>query len=1265
MKLIPQPIARRRGMKEVRLRSKSARVRKAILVEPLEARLVLSVFLGDLTPLVASNGYGPWEQNLSNGANVPNDGEQIRLNGQGYARGLGVHAPSSLKYDLGGRYSAFEAVVGVDDETNGAGSVEFQVYADGALRFDSGTMTASSTPRTAFADVRGAQVLELKVTTAGDNANSDHADWANAVLTEPGPVTYLSDLPWDSATNGWGPVERDMEVGEVAAGDGAQLQIDGYTYAKGLGVNAPSTITYTLGGAYSRFQATVGIDDGQGYTGSSAFEVYGDSVLLYASPIYWGHLGGGTIDVDVSGVNQLQLITTDGGNGAGNDHADWANARLTAAQSAAPNNDPGSVNISRRAEPDFDWYANATDPTMKAWMRTNYDMVMNYAGTWDSKLGYFPRAMLYKDGMGIHFNATDINGNSIATTHPDWILHDANGNFVYVDYGNHDQYAVDVSNPDFQRDWIAQALRDMGDGTAKGIDWLGLWIDDVNMAWDFSNSTGGPTSVNDPNTGSGLSTDHWRAYYADFLEHVRAALPPTAPIIHNARYFDGDASNPDIARQIAAADLINLERGVNDSGIVPGDGQYGYLNVLNYVDAAHGLGKGVIYNGWSGTVDDTIGAEYALATYFLTSNGLDYVDNPSLMNPPLMNSTRGGAWWSGYNTHLVSPLGARYFVGGTSDDILRRDFERGIVLTAQPGTSRTHTVTLSGQYLAPGGTNPSNVVYNAGANTTTVTLAPGTGYVLSRALDAVVTAPSTDMTTQGNWKAAYGSEGFGLLTEPVSDAMSPNISYPRYANVTLDGSSTVWTWSTSDPRATPIPWGDPGDRHAEALSGGTSVSIDVDLADHRLHSISLYFLDWDNQGRSERVDVVDVNSGQVLDSQSLSNFSGGTYLSWDVFGHVKFVITKLSGPDAVVSGIFFDPAASASQLNLAGTFNQAGIVNDGDSFAYNGGIDGYGYAYSASELGGAIAANGTTFLVGAPGTNDVVSAAGQTICLPQGNYATLNLLAAAVNGNQPNQSFVVTYLDGTTQTFVQSVSDWCNNQNYSGETVALATGYRDHFDGTQDTGSHPNVYAYAFDLDPRTIQSITLPNNGNIKILALTLSSGGTAGMQAITPPLAPQQVSMIVNDGSAQRSMVRSATITFARSVSLDAGAIQVLNRATGAAPALTISPESGWSTSYTLTFGGAGGAPADGWYDITLLADKVHDMYGQTLPGNLSFSFFRLFGDIDGNGKVDMADNRPFTAALAGGASAYAWYFDFNGDGKIDMADNRNLVARLGTSI
>ena len=36
----------------------------------------------------------------------------------------------------------------------------------------------------------------------------------------------------------------------------------------------------------------------------------------------------------------------------------------------------------------------------------------------------------------------------------------------------------------------------------------------------------------------------------------------------------------------------------------------------------------------------------------------------------------------------------------------------------------------------------------------------------------------------------------------------------------------------------------------------------------------------------------------------------------------------------------------------------------------------------------------------------------------------MNLLATAVNGNQANQTFIVTYTDGTTSSFTQSVSDW-------------------------------------------------------------------------------------------------------------------------------------------------------------------------------------------------------------------------------------------------
>jgi hypothetical protein len=35
------------------------------------------------------------------------------------------------------------------------------------------------------------------------------------------------------------------------------------------------------------------------------------------------------IDADVTGAQQLDLVIGDGGNGNGNDHGDWADAKLT------------------------------------------------------------------------------------------------------------------------------------------------------------------------------------------------------------------------------------------------------------------------------------------------------------------------------------------------------------------------------------------------------------------------------------------------------------------------------------------------------------------------------------------------------------------------------------------------------------------------------------------------------------------------------------------------------------------------------------------------------------------------------------------------------------------------------------------------------------------------------------------------------------------------------------------------------------------------
>jgi NPCBM/NEW2 domain len=85
-----------------------------------------------------------------------------------------------------------------------------------------------------------------------------------AVRALPSPPTTdasLSDLPFVTATNGWGPVERDRSNGENAAGDGHALTVDGTTYPKGLGVHAASDVGFYLGGRCTAFTATVGVDD--------------------------------------------------------------------------------------------------------------------------------------------------------------------------------------------------------------------------------------------------------------------------------------------------------------------------------------------------------------------------------------------------------------------------------------------------------------------------------------------------------------------------------------------------------------------------------------------------------------------------------------------------------------------------------------------------------------------------------------------------------------------------------------------------------------------------------------------------------------------------------------------------------------------------------------------------------------------------------------------------------------------------------------------
>ena len=149
-----------------------------------------------------------------------------------------------------------------------------------------------------------------------------------------GPMA-LSSLPWLSASSGYGPIERNKSNGEKAGGDGHTLTLDGKTFSSGFGVHSNSKMVFQLPADAQMFSATVGVDDEVGKRGSVVFQVYVDGIKAYDSGTMTGQSASAPVSVSVAGKHTLTLAVTDAGNGLSYDHADWADAKLTSAQTPA------------------------------------------------------------------------------------------------------------------------------------------------------------------------------------------------------------------------------------------------------------------------------------------------------------------------------------------------------------------------------------------------------------------------------------------------------------------------------------------------------------------------------------------------------------------------------------------------------------------------------------------------------------------------------------------------------------------------------------------------------------------------------------------------------------------------------------------------------------------------------------------------------------------------------------------------------------------
>lgn len=263
--------------------------------------------------------------------------------------------------------------------------------------------------------------------------------------------------------------------------------------------------------------------------------------------------------------------------------------------------------------------------------------------------------------------------------------------------------------------------------------------------------------------------------------------------------------------------------------------------------------------------------------------------------------------------------------------------------------------------------------------------------------------------------------------------------------------------------------------------------------------------------------------------------------------------------------------APSTPVNLNSVYNVNGIVTDGSTFT-SGGLDGGGYAYSTNLLGSLVTFNNLSFSLGPANAPDAVSST--TIPLPAGQYSTLSMLATAVNGNQPSQTFIVNYSDGTNSSIVQSLSDWHTPQNYAGESVVVPMAYRDNSAGTEQTLT-VDLCGYSFALNTgKTVSSITLPNNRDIVVLAITLVPAAPSPDFSIAASSGSQTVT---SGGTASYTATIQALNGFSGTVTLSAAGLP-----TGTTAGFNPSTISGSGTSTVSLVTGAS-TPA-GTYTVTL---------------------------------------------------------------------------------
>ncbi|MGE5549876.1 MAG: metallophosphoesterase [Bacteroidota bacterium] len=246
--------------------------------------------------------------------------------------------------------------------------------------------------------------------------------------------------------------------------------------------------------------------------------------------------------------------------------------------------------------------------------------------------------------------------------------------------------------------------------------------------------------------------------------------------------------------------------------------------------------------------------------------------------------------------------------------------------------------------------------------------------------------------------------------------------------------------------------------------------------------------------------VVYNDKGTVLETIDLTKGKSGAPAQW-----TAPVPTPTPAPAPVKTPAPTPAPAPAAQtasvpsiqVDLTPYYNQ-----DAYSYDSNGGDGKYDNppdliysAYSADLIKVDPVFEGVSYKYGPlkDGANNAVKCEGQTIKLPAGQYPSLRFLGAATQGDQTG-TFAINYTDGTSTEVKVTQVDWCSAYT-TGQKIVQVMDHR-HRDGV-DEGLFTQIFAYY--LTPaagKTVSGLTLPNNPDIHLLALSLVAPAASAAQ-------------------------------------------------------------------------------------------------------------------------------------------------------------------------